>query len=85
MSSARHRLANQESLARLVVQYAAATSRQALRPTPGRQLMEAVEEAIAEKSRHLAELARCGLAGGTAYVAGQAQLARWVEARRVNR
>lgn len=85
MSSARHCIANQEALARLVVQYAAATSKHAPRPTPCRQLLDAVEEAIADKRQQLAELAQRGLAGGAAYVAGQTQLARWVEARRVNR
>jgi hypothetical protein len=85
MSSARHRIANQEVLARLVVLCAAEKSRHAQRPAASRQLMDAVEEAIADKRRQLAELALCGLAGGAAYVAGDAQLARWVEARRINR
>jgi len=85
MSSTRHRIANQEALARMVVQHAAATSRHAPHPTPSRQLMDVVEEAIADKRRHLAELTRRGLAGDAVYIAGQAQLARWIEARRVNR
>jgi len=47
--------------------------------------MDAVEEAIAHKRQQLAELASLGQAGNAACVAGEAQLERWVEARRVNR
>lgn len=84
MSNGLHRIANQAGLARLVVQVAAETSRHAPRPSPSRQLLDAVEEAVANKRRQLAELASLGLAGGAARAAREAQLARWVEARRVN-
>jgi len=52
--------ANQLVLARLVLLYAAETSRHALRPAPGQQLMDLVDEAIADKCRQLAELASLG-------------------------
>jgi hypothetical protein len=85
MSKTQHRSSNQEVLARLQAQFAAEESKLALQPSPSRQLLDAVEDAIAGKRLQLEELASSGLAGGPAYVAGKSQLARWIEARRVNR
>lgn len=85
MTKAQVRSTNQEVLAHMGVLLAEEAAKLSHRPPPGHQLMGAVEEAIEDKRRQLAELASRGLAGSAAYSAGQAQLARWVEARRVNR